>query len=112
MIVELPVSNAPAQSFVTQLGLFMLRFELQWNDRTSQFSMTLSNEETQQVYVEGVPLVLGTEFLEPYNYGLGALALVDLSRQSQEATLDDFGVRVKLYWFDEEEVANAINSPV
>lgn len=112
MIVELPVTNFPAQSFVTQLGLAKLRVDLQWNDRTQQFSMTLVNDETEQIYVQGVPLVLGTEFLEPYNYDIGAMLLVDTSKQGKEATLEDFGVRTKLYWFDEEEVANAINSPV
>ena len=109
---EIPVTADAAQSFTTQLGDAKYVFDLQWNDRTSQFSLTLSNEDTQQVYFEGIPLVLGTDHLEPYNYGIGSLLVVDTSNTGREATLSDFGDRVKIYWFSEDEKANAIRASV
>lgn len=106
MIVEIPVTADAAQSFVTQLGDVKFKFDLQWNDRSSQYSLTLTNDETEQVYVQGLPLVLGTDLLEPYSLGLGALLVVDMNNTHTEATLDSLGARVKLYWFSEDEVAN------
>jgi hypothetical protein len=111
-MTELPITADAAQSFVTQLGLAKLKFDIQWNDRSNQFSLSLSNDETLQVYVYGQPLVLGQELLEAYNYGIGALLLVDTSKQGSEATLDDFGTRTKLYWFSEDEVQSVIDSAV
>lgn len=109
---EIPVSADAAQVFTTQLGDFRYVFDIQWNDRSQQFSLTLSNEDTQQVYFEGLPIVLGTDLLEPYNYAIGSLLVIDTSNTGREATLDDFGDRVKIYWFTEDEKANAISASV
>jgi hypothetical protein len=109
---EIPVSADAAQQFITQLGDAKYVFDLQWNDRSQQFSLTLSNDDTGQVYFEGHPVVLGTDILEPYNYGIGSMLAVDTSNTGREATLTDFGDRVKLYWFSEEEKANAISASV
>lgn len=112
MIVEIPVIADAAQRFTTQLGDGNFVFDIQWNDRASQFSLTLTNDDTGQTYFAGIPLVLGTDFLGPYNYDIGALVLMDMSNQGAEATIDDFGDRVKLYWFSSDEVLNAADSSV
>ena len=109
---EISVTNDAAQRFTTQLGEPKLIFDIQWNDRTQLFSLTLSDETTQQVYFQGVPLVLGVDLLEPYNYGLGSLFVMDTTNRSQEANLTNFGDSVKLYWASNEEKANAISSAV
>lgn len=109
---QVPVTNDAAQSFVTQLGEFKLQFDIQWNDRSNQFSLTLINDDTQEIYFQGVPLLLGTDLLEPYNYGLGALMVVDTTNQRKEATLETFGVSSLLYWFDEQEKLDAVNSAI
>jgi hypothetical protein len=106
MPIEVPLSAIPAQKFVTQLGLRRLAFDVQWNDRTQLFSLTLSDDETGQVYFAGVPLVLGASLLEPYNYAMGDLMMYESAQRGAEATLDDLGDRVKLYWFSEQEVAD------
>lgn len=106
-MIELPIIADAAQTFVTQLGLFKLKFDIQWNDRTNQFSLTLSDDESDVVYFQGQPMVLGQDYLGPYNYGLGGLVLVDGTNTGTEADVDTFGDRVKLYWFSEDEVANA-----
>ena len=109
---QVPVTNDAAQSFVTQLGETKLQFGVQWNDRSNQFSLTLVNDDTQQTYFQGVPLLLGTDLLEPYNYGLGALIMVDSTNQGKEATLETLGSSVLLYWFDEQEKLDAVNSAI
>ncbi len=109
---QVPVTNDAAQSFVTQLGEFKLQFDIQWNDRSNQFSLTLTDDDSKQVYFQGVPMLLGGDLLEPYNYGLGALVMVDTTNQSKEATLDTLGDSVLLYWFDEQEKLDAVNSAV
>jgi hypothetical protein len=112
MIVEVPITADPAQKFITQLGELNFVFDIQWNDRSSQFSLTLSNDDTDLTYFTGVPLVLGTDLLDPYNYDVGSLVLVDTSNGNTEATVEDFGDRVKLYWYSPDEVENAINAAV
>lgn len=109
---EVPVTNDAAQRFTTQLGEPKLVFDIQWNDRSNLFSLTLSDETTQQVYFQGVPLVLGVDLLEPYNYRLGSLFVMDTTNRGQEANRDNFGDSVKLYWASEEEKVNAISSAV
>jgi len=109
---QIPVGTDAAQQFTTQLGELKFVFDIQWNDRSNQFSLTLYNEDTSQIYFEGIPIVLGTDLLEPYNYGIGSLLAIDSSNTGSEAALSDFGVRVQLWWFSEEEKANAIIASV
>ena len=108
----IPVTNDPAQVFVVQLGEKKLVFDIQWNDRNKLFSLTLSNDDTEQEYFHGVPLVLGTDFFEPYNYDIGTLILVDLTNLGTEANLENFGVTHNLYWLDSQEVSDVLSSTV
>lgn len=109
---EVPTTRDPAQKFVTELGGNKLQFDLQWNDRSNLFTLTLTNEDTGFVYFQGSPLVLGADLLGPYNYGIGSLILAGSANDGQEANLDNIGVTVLLYWFAESEKADAIEQAV
>lgn len=109
---QVPVTNDVAQKFVTQLGDSKFEFDIQWNDRSGLFSLTLTNDDTKQVYFQGVPMVLGVDLLEPYNYAIGSLVLYDTTNRSIDANLDNLGDSVLLFWFTEQEKADAINATV
>lgn len=109
---QVPVTNDAAQKFVTQLGDSKFEFDIQWNDRSGLFSLTLTNDDTKQIYFQGVPMVLGVDLLEPYNYAIGSLVLYDTTNRSIDANLDNLGDSVLLFWFTEQEKADAINATV
>lgn len=109
---QVPVTNDAAQKFVTQLGDSKFEFDIQWNDRSGLFSLTLTNDDTKQIYFQGVPMVLGVDLLEPYNYAIGSLLLYDTTNRSIDANLDNLGDSVLLFWFTEQEKSDAINATV
>jgi hypothetical protein len=104
MILELPFSNHPAHTFVTQLGDQKYGFDVKFNDRSGVWTLDLSDDTTKEVLLQSVPLVLGCNLLGPYNFGMGAMLVVDTSNQGKDATADDLGERVKVYWFSEDEL--------
>lgn len=104
MILEIPVSNDPAQVFTTQLGEAKYVFDVRYNDRSGVWTLDLYEASTQALIVASLPLVTGQDLLEPYNFGIGSLLCVDGSGQGEDAGPDDLGDRVKLYWFSPDEV--------
>lgn len=104
MIIELPLSSDPAQTMVTQLGDVKYQIEVKYNDRSGVWIIDLALATTGEVVVQSLPLVLGQDLLEPYNFDMGSL-VVDTSSRHLEAGPDDLGGRVKVYWFSPDEVA-------
>jgi len=104
MILELPFSADPAQTFVTQLGDTKYRFDARFNDRSGVWTFDLTEDATQATLLQSVPLVLGCDLLAPYNFGIGSLLVMDTTNQGRDATADDLGQRVKVYWLGPDEV--------
>ncbi len=104
MIAELPFSSDPAQKFTSQLGDAKYTIEAKYNDRSGVWTFDLYDGTSQQLMVASVPMVLGQDLLEPYNFGIGRIICIDTSKQGVEAGPNDLGVRVKVYWFSEDEV--------
>ncbi len=105
MIIELPLSSDPAQTMVTQLGDVKYQIEVKYNDRSGVWTIDLGLATTGEVIAQSLPLVLGQDLLEPYNFDMGSLLVVDTSGRHKEAGPDDLGDRVKVYWFSPDEVA-------
>ena len=103
MILEIPLNSTPNRSLVTQLGDQKFLFETRYNDRSGVWTLDMSNNTTKEVLLQSVPLVLGCNLLEPYNFGIGALVVKDTSNRGREATADDLGDRVKVYWLSADE---------
>lgn len=104
MIISLPVSSDSAQTFITQLGDVKYLFNLRWNDRSQCWCMDMLTDSDQVVLLQGIPLVLGCDLLQPYNLGIGRMLVVDESGQGLDASYNDLGSRVKVYWFSPDEV--------
>lgn len=105
MIIELPLSSDPAQTMVTQLGDVKYQIEAKYNDRSGVWTLDLAVASTSDVIVQSLPLVIGQDLLEPYNFDMGSLLVVDTSGRHKDAGPDDLGSRVKVYWFSPDEVA-------
>lgn len=105
MILELPFDSTPSRSFVSQLGDRKFRFDTRFNDRSGVWTMDLSDDTTKAVLLQGVPLLIGQNLLEPYNLGIGGLVVIDTSNRGREATVDDLGDRVKVFWVSKDEVS-------
>lgn len=103
MIVELPFSSDPAQAFTTQLGDEKYIIEAKFNDRSGVWTIDLY-DATQQPIALSLPLLLGQDLLEPYNFGMGRILCVDETELGKDAGPDDLGSRVKVYWFSSDEV--------
>lgn len=104
MILELSFSSDASQSFVSQLGERKIGFSAIYNDRSGIWTMSLEDDTTKEVLVQSIPLVLGQELLEPYNLGIGRMIVIDTSGRGIEATAEDLGDRVKVYWASADEV--------
>jgi hypothetical protein len=103
-MIELPFTTDPSQSFDIQLGDAKYTIAATFSERTQVWSMDISDFETKDVIIQGVPLVLGTFLLNPYNLGIGDFLVVDTAMTNQDAGADDLGDRVKVYWQSEDEL--------
>jgi hypothetical protein len=104
VILELPFSNDPAQTFVTQLGDKKYGFDVKFNDRSGVWTLDLSDDATKVPLLQSVPLVLGCDLLEAYNLGIGRILVLDTTNRGKDAAPADLGDRVKVYWFSTDEV--------
>lgn len=104
MILLLPFTTDSAQRFTTQLGDAKYTFDAKYNDRSGVWTVDLYDAATQALVVASLPLVIGQDLLEPYNFGIGRIFCFDTSNQGIDAGPDDLGERVKVYWFSPDEV--------
>jgi hypothetical protein len=104
VILELPFSNDPAQVFTIQLGDAKFVFDSKYNDRSGVWTLDLYDAATKALIVASLPLVIGQDLLEPYNFDMGSILCVDTTGQGMDAGPDELGDRVKVYWFSADEV--------
>lgn len=104
MILELPLTPDPSQTFSIDIAGSKYRFDVKYNDRAGVWTFDLYLDETDAPILLGVPIVTGVEILEPYNLEIGQLLAVDQSSQALDATSEDLGTRVVLYWMSDDEV--------
>lgn len=103
MIASLPVGNEPSQKFTVQLGRVKYDFHIKYNSRSSVWTFDMTISATKVMLLQSIPIVLGSDLLAPYNFGIGRLIVVDTSNRGRDAAVDDLGARVKLVWFGVEE---------
>jgi hypothetical protein len=104
MIAKIPVTAEAAQTFVTPLGDLKYRFDIRFNDRSGVWTLDLTEDASGTILFQGSPLLVGEDLLSPYNYNIGTLTVIDTTVQNKDATAEDFGSRVMLYWVSPDEV--------
>ena len=84
-------------------------FQFRWNDRDGFWYLSVGSSNLIS-QAQGVTLLLGTDKLRPYKYGVippGRLDVVDTSGLYVEPSRDDMGTRVLLQYTDFVEVVPA-----
>jgi hypothetical protein len=86
------------QDVVVPYGNDTLRFILQFNDYDVQWFMSLLNENTGEIILSGIYLVLGNDALFGMGLQYGTLTLTDTEPTNPDAISlkADFGARLKL----------------
>ncbi|MDQ7745452.1 phage baseplate plug family protein [Hydrogenophaga pseudoflava] len=103
MIVSLPLTSDPAQSFTVQLGRSKYLFDVKFNSRSGVWTFDLFDAATKVAMLASIPIALGVDMLWPYNLGIGRLIAGDSSNRGRDAGSDDLGQRLKVFWFSPEE---------
>lgn len=102
MPVLVPLSPTK-QTFTTQLGDWRLGFYWYYNERSERWCFDCYDAASGLPLVLGQPFVLGTDFFDPYVFGIGSAIAFDSSGKGAEAGPDDLGVRVVMpYWTPDE----------
>ena len=80
---------------------------VRYNDRSGVWTLDIAIEQLNQPLplIYGLPLVLGWQLLEPYNFAMGGLVMVDTRNQGTDAGAENLEERYALVWFSEEELA-------
>jgi len=110
MPVELPlIPSVPFYTFGVDLEDLTYLIEMRWNGRDLAWYMSIMEEDETPIRM-GIKVVLGTflgrRSVNPL-FPPGLLAAVDLTGQGQDATLDDLGTRVVVYYYTAEEILTA-----
>lgn len=102
MPVQLPfVPSEPNYQFATVLDGVPYIIGVRWNARDAAWYMDLFAADASPI-CHGIKIVLGAllgrRTMDP-RYPGGTLTAVDLSGKDADATLDDLGVRVVVYFY-------------
>lgn len=111
MIIQLPLTSDPAQDFVINLGGQQWELYIRYNDRSSFWTMDITEYNSQTSLVIGMPILLGCDLLAPYILDNGSMVATDTTGLGKDAGADDLGTRVIVFWYSPDEVANAQGHP-
>lgn len=96
MDLILPISNDPAQTFVTEIDSTKYLFRVQYNTRSGIWTLDINTENDTPLSL-GLPLVLGADLLANNRVIKGMmLFVVDYSNSGVDPSMDDWGVRCDL----------------
>lgn len=104
----LPIEQGDAdQAWTTDLagGIYLVR--LRWNQREAAWYLDVLERDERTPIVQGVKVVLGAMLGRRAPHALfrdGALIARDTSGAGREATLEDLGARVELWYFTRYEL--------
>lgn len=110
MPVELPlIPTEPFYTFGVDLENSTYFIEMRWNGRDGAWYMSVMKEDETPIRM-GIKVVLGTflgrRSVNP-KFPPGILVAVDLTGEGRDATLDDLGTRVVVYYYTAEEILTA-----
>ncbi len=104
-----PLTNDSSSLFNITLGENELNFQTKFNTRYNIWEVDIY-DQVQTPLVYGVPLLLGSDVLAPYNLGLGSLVVVDLREEFLDANVDNIGSEVILSYFLPDELQESVDA--
>lgn len=106
MILDLQITSEPCQRFEITLGEIDYSIEIKFNDRSLLWTIDLSEAISSLILFAGVPLLLGEDLLAPYNYKIGKLMILNNSAEFFDATSENLGTSLSLYYVTDDELVN------
>lgn len=114
-MLTIPFTSDPWHTFTTMLNEVEYRFSTNFNTRNERWYFDLAREDTGEVLVAGVPILIGCDLLAPYGLGIGSMFAHDLAAaaavedagilpQSVDAGENDLGSRVVVLYIAPGEV--------
>lgn len=103
-MIDIPILNSRAQELVITLGGVSYRLQFQYNERAEIWTMNILQEVGKVVLIQGLPLVLGQNLLEPYNFNMGSMVVYDNSDKGKEARFNGFATENSLLWLSDAEL--------
>ncbi len=98
------LANTPSQSFNITLDGHNLNMQLRWNTRSRFWTLDIVEKNVFQIF--GIALKVGLDLLEPFNFDIGALIVIDITNTNQEMNLNNVGSDSFLVHFTKEEIEN------
>jgi hypothetical protein len=97
-MIIIPLEGSEAKEILIQLNGVKYRMLFQYNEIQQIWTVNIVRDNDKFILILGLPLVLGQELLEPYNFGAGQLLVVDLLEKGSEARFDSFPGQNLLLW--------------
>ncbi len=104
------VPSIPFNRFSTAVEGVVYVFDVRWNSRAEQWAMDISEEDGTPIIKGGIIALgacIGRASTHPLLMG-GVFVARDTSRTNVEATLDDLGTRVQVYYIPRDDMAQEI----
>ncbi len=102
--------SIPSQRFGTSLDGTQFIIDARWNSRDAAWFMDIYRDDGTTPIYRGIKIALGVVYglgrrcVDP-EFPRGFMLVVDSTDKGQDATLDDLGVRVNVYFYTPEELA-------
>ena len=107
MSAIIPLSLDPAVTFEITLDDGNFGFRVYYTTVANVWVMDLSRDG--EVLVDGIRLVVGLDLMEPFNFNIGQWRMINLVDNRLDATRDNLGIDVILFYVPEGELASLTN---
>jgi len=105
-MIQIPLTNDPAQSFSIDLNAVLYAANVVYNTREGVWSIDLVSDD-EALY--GIALVSGVNLLQQHPFALDSLFLINLSDSTADPATDDLGEAFALVSLTDEEIAEALS---
>jgi hypothetical protein len=97
----IPITLAPSSEFDIPLedGDFLIT--VRWMGISGSWVIDIEKEGV--VLIDGLRLVLGTDLVSQFNFGIGIWVMLDLTNTGEDATRNNLGTNIKLLYIPESE---------
>lgn len=102
-MIEIPILQSVAQEFVILLGEIKYDFILLYNERNQLWTLDIIIDASKVVLLQGLPLVLNQDLLEPYNFNMGHLFIMDNRNLGVDPNYEAFDNKCSLVWLTDAE---------
>lgn len=101
MAAIIPITLAPSSIFDISLDDGNFLIQTYWMSLSQTWMVDITKDG--QTLINGLRLVLGTDLVGQYNLNVGVWVMVDLTNTGNDATRNNLGVDLVLFYIPESE---------